>query len=560
MSKIQSLSSPFLFESVVIPYLWRESDSIFYRIDSAEAADVSYGCVSPRVAREMSAGRGGDRCLTYGEVLPESIARDVFDACLEPALRRAVELASEAGAKKSAASVAGGAGAGAGAGADTEGATTAAARVVTVYDLGSGTGKIPLHLSLLARASGLNDVLSVGVELVRERHVAADKALERARRVTGTDLTALLLAAAADAPPGFGALPSPDEAAAELRSAALATRADHGNILEHTWPSNADAIFINNTVFEPVLMTPLLERLAIAAKTKLRRVVVLRALCPRHREGGGCDRRGIPCTAFSYPPVVETTCEPTWDAVTSLFAYDTVRAAQDIITAAGGSAAAAGAAVGAGAGVTTKWSPSSPPTTPKRPREVYPATPTRRAPPPVTQSTIARASPRVIQPSPGFSNPATPVRPVARGLESPPRIIRRRRTAAAAAAAAPEDADDASSAAGAGGAGAGASEIGLPLPPDVRGASRATLGVDLNAAIFSHLDEASPLPLLPPPSVSKPAATLVIIDPSLRTPVRTGVRKALVSGGTPSTSLLLSPVGLGVWGTPQPRSQRLIER
>ena len=82
---VLSAGSGLLFDHVVIPLLWGAvPEADFYKIDAAEASDV-YGGASPRAARQMSSGRG-DRCLTYGEVLPVSIERDVFAACVEPAL------------------------------------------------------------------------------------------------------------------------------------------------------------------------------------------------------------------------------------------------------------------------------------------------------------------------------------------------------------------------------------------------------------------------------------------------------------------------------------------
>lgn len=476
---VQSLSCAYLFSSVVIPYLWRDGDAIFYRIDGAEAADLSYGSVSPRVAREISSGRGGDRCLTYGEVIPESIERDVFDSCLEPALRRAVAAAA----------------------ADT---VTASGAGTTVYDLGSGTGKIPLQIALLARARGLVGVTSIGVELVRERHVAAAAALARALRVTAADLAPLLEAAAASAPPHqtvkLGRMPSAEEAAAELRFAAAATRAVHGNILEHAWWLDADAIFINNTVFEPVLMAPLVQKLASAPL--LRRVVVLRSLCPRHREGGGCERRLSPCCAFSHPPSIETTCEPTWDAITSLFAYDTLREAAIVPR------------------------PNSAPSTPKRLRVSSTSStvsPSGRCNP-ASVTTMARLSPRVVAASSELVNPITPVRATAHGLQSPPRLVRRRVGGARSSRAAEIDGHD---------------DDGLTLPPDVRGSSRASIAVNLNEALFSRPEVQNETAEVS----QQPLDAAIAFDASLRTPVRlTSTRKPLPPGGTPKTSLLMSPV------------------
>jgi hypothetical protein len=242
---------------------------------------------SPRTLRQLAVRRGCS--LTYGEVLPHSVERDVFRGCLLAPLRAAA--AAAAGAPE-------------------------LARSPCVYDLGSGTGKIPLQLALLAMEAGLPGVRGVGVELAADRHGAAVAAFARLRTVTQADVVAQLEKL------GWchGAWALRDAAAAVvvagLRTVAPLVDAVHGDILTHPWPRDATAIFINNTVFEPALNCPLLARLAGAPV--LRAVAVLRALCARH--SGVCSSRGDPCCAFGAP-VVATTCNPTWDQATTLFGY-----------------------------------------------------------------------------------------------------------------------------------------------------------------------------------------------------------------------------------------------
>jgi hypothetical protein len=253
--------------------------------------------------------------LTYGEVLPHSVERDVFRGCLLAPLRAAAAAAMAAAAMAS-----------------------PPAPAPCIYDLGSGTGKIPLQLALLAMESGFPGVRGVGVELAADRHEAAVAAFARLRIVTEVDVVAQLERLGWTQ--GVWALRATAAAAvvAGLRAVAPLVTAVHGDILTHTWPRDAVAVFINNTVFEPALNGPLLNRLAGAPA--LRAVAVLRSLCARH--SGVCASRGDPCCAFG-PPAVTITCNPTWDQATTLFGYVKTVGAWLMGRSAGGGAAAASA-------------------------------------------------------------------------------------------------------------------------------------------------------------------------------------------------------------------------
>lgn len=384
-----------LFSAVVIPTLWRDAD--YYRVSGAASVDA--------------------RSLTYGEVLPESIEADVWDACLREC---AVDAAAGTVLPSDAASP------------SNDGAQSpprlvrkqatparsdaaaflgsrAGAPLVTLYDLGSGTGKIVLQLALLARAYGVR-VRCVGIEIVSSRHDGAIAAFDAAARVTAADLAPALAAFYAARPEGSVPVVSAASLAAELRDASTCVKAVCGSFLDYDL-SDADAIFVNNTVFDPALMAALLERLSACAR--LRRVVVLRSLCARHRDES-CDRKNSACTAFAHPPVVCTKCEPTWDAETTLFAYDKVRS----------------------------WAPQSTPPastleTPKRPRATWGIGSMRqRSPGGGAHLPHAQESPRTVIPSDSLvsSSPTSTRLPLARGQETPSRSAARARAAAANAA------------------------------------------------------------------------------------------------------------------------------
>ena len=155
------------------------------------------------------------------------------------------------------------------------------------YDLGSGTGKIPLQIAL-----AMPDIRAIGVEFALARHELAQAAYHRAATLMPAHVSSACAAAGIDLP-----VQAADICAA-VRSAISRVTALHGNFLELDM-SDATVVFVNNTVFEPQLTLSLTR--CLAALPRLRTLVVLRTICKRHRER--CAERGEPCAAFEHPPV-----------------------------------------------------------------------------------------------------------------------------------------------------------------------------------------------------------------------------------------------------------------
>jgi hypothetical protein len=227
---------------------------------------------------KRTAGFGGHLNLQYGEVVPRSVLRDVLGAVM--------------------------------------GGPDALGPPHVLYDLGSGTGKIPF---LGALWSGVG--ASVGVEYAALRHAMGTAALATLGRITGADLLAQAAAARFSLTPSHA-----DAAAAALRDVAGSGRVVlvHGDFLATPRLVDATHVFVNNTVFEAPLMLALAGRLA--GLPRLRRLCVIKALCGRH--GGRCVRGGAPCCSFAHPPL-RTDCEPTWDADVPLWGYLTPAAVAD---------------------------------------------------------------------------------------------------------------------------------------------------------------------------------------------------------------------------------------
>lgn len=117
------------------------------------------------------------------------------------------------------------------------------------YDIGSGTGKIPLQVALQTDCA-----LSKGVEFVESRHKLGLDALERLRGVVAGDAT----------------LPLTDARKAVLTSALERVQLIQGDACSALTPlEDATAIFINNTVFQPDLMARLVERLATLPRLRV---------------------------------------------------------------------------------------------------------------------------------------------------------------------------------------------------------------------------------------------------------------------------------------------------
>lgn len=235
------------------------------------------GGTPTRVMKAMSSGpKSGQRSLTYGEILHSSVENDII-----PAL-------------------------------DIQDGDNA-------WDFGSGTGQIVAQIAHHAHfVAGRKNVQVSGIELAPERDAVAQdmyaafgtvsvEAVEkRCREVVGEE--------------GINFSSSECRSVAEaivagLRKLQSFVRFRRGDILTEKY-DEATKIFINNTVFEPSLMIPLVKRLA--ALPKLKTLVVLRTLCARH--SSRCEGNNEACRAFAHPPV-PGTCNPTWCDETTIFTY-----------------------------------------------------------------------------------------------------------------------------------------------------------------------------------------------------------------------------------------------
>jgi hypothetical protein len=209
-----------------------------------------------------------------------------------------------------------------------------------LIDLGSGTGKICFQLAFQTEARRVR-----GIEFAKARCEVADSAMKRLRSLEEGSLGELSRHATAWSRRLFhdgdedGTHDDAEWSAAMapvLRGASERVVLEQGDFLAADL-SDVTMVFLNNAVFEPALMLVsqgpsegfvhkahardpqrLLEKLATGCP-KLRRVVCLRKLCPRH--GRLCEVRGAPCCAFGIPVDVRAIA-PTWCDETTLFAYN----------------------------------------------------------------------------------------------------------------------------------------------------------------------------------------------------------------------------------------------
>ena len=233
---------------------------------SALLAHAAPSVSSSSVARQTAAGVGHHN-LTYGEVRPTSIDEHVCSA---------IDWRADD----------------------------------VFYDLGSGTGKIPLQVAVYTSVAR-----SVGIEFAEARHVIAMNAIARVRGVaegkfavsdssSSSTHGSSSSSSSGSSPTADRGSPSRPQADPTLRSALNRLVLRQGDFLEPGAMDDATVIFINNTVFEPSLMIALVERLS--QLPKLRKLVVLRKLCERHSPR--CRTMQGPCSAFSHPPT-EARCK-----------------------------------------------------------------------------------------------------------------------------------------------------------------------------------------------------------------------------------------------------------
>jgi precorrin-6B methylase 2 len=176
-----------------------------------------------------------------------------------------------------------------------------------VYDLGSGTGKIPFTFAMKYPS-----IVSKGIEFAKDRHDKGINAYRNLRKVSVKELRQLLVENNLDHQ--F----SCDNIHASIENALNRTTLIHGDFCSYDL-SDATIIFINNTVFEPNLMIALMNKLA--QLPKLRQLVVTRQICNRHNKR--CEIKQEPCCKFQFPPRIGT-CNPTWCDQTSIYTYNTL--------------------------------------------------------------------------------------------------------------------------------------------------------------------------------------------------------------------------------------------
>jgi hypothetical protein len=302
-------SSSTLFEDIIVPLLYPADSESLWKIDSASinalnralageltsssvqstpkrstttssstSSNSSSSSFSPTSSPKRSiislAGGAGGKSLTYGEVIPTSIEQHVI-----PQL-------------------------------DLKNGDV-------VVDLGSGTGKIPLQIALYSQLNGIN-VRCRGIELAHERHVYAELAYQHLSQVSLKDLSERMKLKSSNQEKTYSASSSPSLLLSALQDIANKVEAIEGDLLFADL-SDVTVIFVNNTVFDPALMIKLSHLLADRSRApKLRKLVLLRALCCRH--SSRCEKLNSSCCAFQHPPQV-TICNPTWCNETTLFTY-----------------------------------------------------------------------------------------------------------------------------------------------------------------------------------------------------------------------------------------------
>jgi hypothetical protein len=160
-----------------------------------------------------------------------------------------------------------------------------------------------------------------GIELAHERHAYAERAYNGLSSVTINDVSRQLNSPSNVSSSSLSSISSPSSSSlvSALHQVAKKVEAIEGDLLFADL-TDVSVIFVNNTVFDPALMIKLSHLLADRSRApKLRKLVLLRALCCRH--SSRCEKLNSSCCAFEHPPIV-TICNPTWCNETTLFTYD----------------------------------------------------------------------------------------------------------------------------------------------------------------------------------------------------------------------------------------------
>jgi precorrin-6B methylase 2 len=214
-------------------------------------------------ASTVSPTYGGN--LTYGEVTSRSVADDIFERAIRGLRSNDV-----------------------------------------FCDFGSGTGKIPILAAIMYPGTR-----TVGIEYSAARHKLAVQARAALSSLTAAAIVKLAAAARVSLARESAAL-----VVRELQEAMPRVTLICGDFLHAKILTATTVAFVNNTVFEASLMNDLTRELA--KLQLLRKLVVIKQLCPRHRSSCLGD-----CSFFAHPPK-QLECVPSWDARVSLYAYDVV--------------------------------------------------------------------------------------------------------------------------------------------------------------------------------------------------------------------------------------------
>eukprot|EP01138_Halocafeteria_seosinensis_P000032 gb/GECG01000032.1/.p1 GENE.gb/GECG01000032.1/~~gb/GECG01000032.1/.p1 ORF type:complete len:326 (+),score=39.18 gb/GECG01000032.1/:1-978(+) len=247
-----------VFQEIVIPLIYKDlSERQMHQVSLEEAEELRQSFAKPGSVTFSKTNSNRNHNLTYGEVVPKSIEEEVL-----PEL-------GELGEQD------------------------------VFYDLGSGTGKIPLQVALQTNVGK-----SKGIEYAQARHKVAEQAEDQATKLKENDVGRVL-----DRLPDayledlFRCQQSSISREAlertltkTIHSAGKKLDFRRGDFCREDI-SDATVIFINNAVFEPDLMLSLVSQLATLPK--LRKVVCLRKLCYRHSRR--CHYNGSPCCVFGNP-------------------------------------------------------------------------------------------------------------------------------------------------------------------------------------------------------------------------------------------------------------------
>lgn len=153
------------------------------------------------------------------------------------------------------------------------------------YDLGCGSGKIPMQIALQTKCKAAK-----GIEIMHDRVEEGAKALK-------------LLQSSCDE--------------VVWKDRIVIVQGDISNPPPFADLTDATTIFINNVCFGPTIMQMIMDLLE--NYPNIRRMITLRKICQRHRDQR-CALKGYACRHFVHPPP-QTHVEVSWASNTSAFLY-----------------------------------------------------------------------------------------------------------------------------------------------------------------------------------------------------------------------------------------------